>query len=157
MPTKRSAGILLYRVAEQGPEVLIAHMGGPFWSSRDEGAWTIPKGEYGMDDDPLETARREFAEELGSPAPDDDPVLLGEVRQSGGKVVTAWALEGDLDPAGIRSNTFTTEWPPGSGRTREFPEIDRVAWVDPGTARRKLVAAQAAFVDRLLDALGPER
>lgn len=153
MPPKRSAGILLYRLTDRGPELLIAHMGGPFWRNRDERAWTIPKGEHGPDDDPLQTARREFAEELGGPAPGGDPIPLGEVRQSSGKVVTAWALEGDLDPTGIRSNTFTTEWPPGSGRTQEFPEIDRVAWVDPDTARRKLVAAQATFVDRLLDVL----
>lgn len=150
---KRSAGILLYRRRGEELEVLIAHMGGPFWARKDEGAWTIPKGEYGPGEDALEVARREFAEELGSPPPDGEVIPLGEVKQSGGKSVVAWGLEGDFDVASLRSNTFEAEWPKGSGSFREFPEIDRAEWVDPETARRKLVGAQALFVDRLTDAL----
>jgi predicted NUDIX family NTP pyrophosphohydrolase len=129
--------------------VLIAHMGGPFWARREEGAWSIVKGEHGADEQPLAAARREFAEETGAAAPDGAAIELGEVRQAGGKRVRAWALEGDFDPASLRSNTFTIEWPPRSGRTGEFPEIDRVRWCDPATARRLLVSAQAQLIDEL--------
>ena len=145
----RSAGLLLYRVRDGVPEVLLGHMGGPFWAHKDEHAWSIPKGEYGDDEDALAAARREFAEETGSAPPDGEPLPLGEVRQSGGKRVVAWAVEGDFDPGGLESNTFTVEWPPRSGRHSEFPEVDRAEWFDPDTARRKLVRAQSAFVDAL--------
>lgn len=154
MAGTRSAGLLLYRVRDGGAQVLLAHMGGPLWARKDERAWTIPKGEYAADEDPLAAARREFAEELGSPPPEGPCVDLGEVRQSGGKVVTAWAVEGDFDPEEAVSNTFELEWPPRSGRTQSFPEIDRVAWFDLDTARSKLVAAQAAFLDRLAESRG---
>lgn len=146
----RSAGLLLYRVDPDGIRVLLAHMGGPFWAAKDERAWTIPKGEFAPDEDALAAAQREFAEELGTPPPADVPYLeLGEVRQSGGKLVTAWAVEGDLDPATVVSNTVELEWPPRSGRRQSFPEIDRADWFDLDTARRKLISAQAVFVDRL--------
>jgi predicted NUDIX family NTP pyrophosphohydrolase len=130
-------------------EVLLVHPGGPFWAKKDAGAWSIPKGEYVEGaEDPLECARREFEEELGSPAP-DDLTPLGEVRQKSGKRVTAWAASGDLDPAGVRSNTFTMEWPPRSGRMQEFPEIDRAGWFPLDVAREKLNPAQAELLDRL--------
>jgi predicted NUDIX family NTP pyrophosphohydrolase len=154
-----SGGLLLWRRAPGGDglELLIAHMGGPFWARKDERAWSIPKGECEPDEDPLAAARREWTEELGLPAPVGEAVDLGEVRNTSGKRVRAWAVEGDLDPEAIVPGTFELQWPPRSGRTQEFPEVDRVAWVDPDTARAKLVAAQAAFVDRLAGALGPER
>lgn len=145
-----SAGLLLFRRREGGVELLLAHMGGPFWSRREEGAWTIVKGEHDAGEEPLAAARREFAEETGASPPEGRMIDLGEVRQSGGKRVRAWALEGDFEPASLRSNTFTVEWPPRSGRSAEFPEIDRVRWCDPVTARRLLVRAQARFVDELL-------
>jgi predicted NUDIX family NTP pyrophosphohydrolase len=126
-------------------------MGGPLWSRKDEHAWTIPKGEYAADEDPLAAARREFAEELGSPPPDGPWLALGDVRQSGGKAVTAWAVEGQFDPQTAVSNTFELEWPPRSGRLQSFPEVDRAAWFDVDTARTKLIAAQAAFLDRLVN------
>jgi len=138
----------VFRRTESGPEVLIAHMGGPFWARKDDRAWSIPKGEYDDSEEPLACARREFAEELGQPPPEGDPISLGEITQSNGKVVTAWALEGDLDAGAVVSNTFEIEWPRGWGRLQEFPEIDRAAWVDLATARRKLIAAQAEFIDR---------
>jgi predicted NUDIX family NTP pyrophosphohydrolase len=147
----RSAGILLYRSGGNGLEVLLVHPGGPLWAKRDAGAWSIPKGEYGLDEDPLKAAYREFEEELGVAAPDADPVHLGEVRQKSGKVVCAWALEGDLDPEHITSNTFAVEWPPRSGQTREFPEVDRAGWFAPEEAREKLIPAQVALVERLLE------
>lgn len=153
MAGSRSAGVLVYRLRAAGLQVLLAHMGGPLWARKDEHAWTIPKGEYAADEDPLATARREFAEELGAPPPDGPWLELGEVRQPGGKTVTAWAVEGDFDPGTAVSNTFELEWPPRSGRVQSFPEIDRVAWFDIGTARTKLITAQAAFVDRLAAAL----
>ncbi|HEY2204750.1 MAG TPA: NUDIX domain-containing protein [Pseudonocardia sp.] len=153
MPPTRSAGLLLYRLTADGPEVLLGHMGGPLWARRDDRAWSIPKGEYPPDEEPLAAARREFAEELGSPPPDGEARPLGEVRQSGGKVVVAWALAGDLDVGTVRSNTFEMEWPRGSGRTRSFPEIDRAAWFGLDAARPKLVSAQVAFLDRLAEAL----
>ncbi|KEG43592.1 MULTISPECIES: NUDIX domain-containing protein [Streptomyces] len=151
MTTARSAGLLLFRRTGQGVEVLLGHMGGPFFARRDAGAWTVPKGEYGPDEPAWEAARREFEEELGLPPPEGEAVPLGEVRQSGGKVVTAWAVEGDLDPASVVPGTFTMEWPPRSGRTREFPELDRVAWFPPERARELIVSAQAAFLDRLTE------
>jgi predicted NUDIX family NTP pyrophosphohydrolase len=154
MAVRVSSGILLYRLTPCGEvEVLIAHMGGPFWQRKDAGAWSIPKGEHALDEDPLECARREFAEELGVPVPPGEAVALGAVTQSGGKRVTVWAVRGDLDPQSTVSNTFEMEWPRGSGRMRSFPEVDRVAWVDLGEARRLLVAGQVVFLDRLTDLL----
>jgi predicted NUDIX family NTP pyrophosphohydrolase len=133
-------------------EVLLAHPGGPFWAHRDAGAWTIPKGVPAAGEDLLDTARREFTEETGATA--EGPFLpLGSVRQKAGKTVHAWAAEGDLDPAAIVSNTMKSEWPPRSGRWITFPEVDRCEWFDPATARRKLIAAQADLVDRLLATL----
>src|SRR6184192_2442889 len=128
--TAQSAGLLLYRMRDGVAEVLLVHPGGPFWKKRDEGAWSIPKGEIEPDETPLEVARREFREELGSDAPDGELMPLGSVRQAGGKVVQAWAASGDLDPAAIRSMTFEMEWPPRSGRTQAFPEVDKDAWFD---------------------------
>ncbi|MEU6113503.1 NUDIX domain-containing protein [Streptomyces sp. NPDC047117] len=150
MTGKRSAGLLLYRRAGTGIEVLLAHMGGPLWARRTAGAWTVPKGEYVPPEEPLAAARREFEEELGLPPPDGPYVPLGEVRQSGGKTVTCWAAEADLDPEAIVPGTFETEWPRGSGITRSFPEIDRVAWYAPDRVGEHLVTAQRAFVDRLI-------
>jgi predicted NUDIX family NTP pyrophosphohydrolase len=152
--SRTSAGILLYRRALNGLEVLLAHPGGPFFQRRDDGHWTIPKGEVDPGEDLLDVARREFEEETGQPPPETDPLPLGSIVQKGGKVVHAWALEGDLDPAITASNTFTIEWPPGSGRQREFPEIDRVAWFDPAEARRRLKSTQVPFVERLEAELG---
>ena len=151
---RRSAGILLYRRRGDGVEVLLVHPGGPLWAGRDAGAWSIPKGEYTEGEDPLAAALREFEEETGQRPPEAKMIALGEVRQRGGKVVSAWAAPGDLDPAAVTSNTFSMEWPPRSGRRREFPEVDRAGWFDPATAREKLLAAQAELVDRLLAALG---
>jgi predicted NUDIX family NTP pyrophosphohydrolase len=150
---KRSAGILLHRHREDRLEVLLVHMGGPLWARKDDGAWSIPKGEYTEAEDPLDAARREFAEELGVPVPDGRSTALGEVKQSGGKVVTAWAVEADLDVSAVVSNTFTMEWPRGSGRLADFPEIDRAEWCSIDTARRLLVRAQVEFLDRLLGAV----
>jgi predicted NUDIX family NTP pyrophosphohydrolase len=154
MAATRSAGVLLYRDRASGLEVLIAHMGGPFWARKDAGAWSIPKGEYDSEESPLAAARREFAEELGAPVPDGDVSDLGEVTQSGGKVVTAFAVRGELDTTEVISNTFTMEWPPGSGKFAEFAEIDRAEWCDIATARARLVAGQRPLLDRLLKAIG---
>jgi predicted NUDIX family NTP pyrophosphohydrolase len=151
----RSAGILLYRHGEAGPEVLLVHPGGPFWAKRDEGAWSIPKGEHADGEDPVDTARREFAEETGSTLALQDLVPLGEVRQRSGKRVEAWAAAGDIDAASVRSNTFALEWPPRSGRMQEFPEVDRAEWFGLDEAQRRLLPAQAPFVDRLRDWLAP--
>ncbi|RBY84422.1 NUDIX domain-containing protein [Blastococcus sp. TF02A-26] len=145
---RRSAGVLLHRRGPAGPEVLLGHMGGPFWARKDDGAWSIPKGEHAADEDPETAARREFAEELGSPVPAADLVPLGELRASG-KVLAVWAAEGDLDATTCRSNTFSLEWPPRSGRVQEFPEIDRAAWFPLAQAREKLVRGQVPFLDRL--------
>lgn len=134
-------------------EVLLGHMGGPFWARRDAGAWSVPKGEYEPDEEPLAAARREFQEELGLPVPAGDLVELGSVTQSGGKVVTVWAVEGDLDPGEVTPGTFTMEWPKGSGRVAEFPEVDRAAWFDLRDAGERIVAAQREFLDRLASRL----
>ena len=144
-----SAGILLHRAGPDGPQVLLGHMGGPFWARKDAGAWSVPKGEHGPDEAPIAAAVREFAEELGSPPPAGTPVELGTVRQSSGKRLTVFALDGDLDAEAIVSNTFTLEWPRGSGRTRAFPEIDRAAWFGLSDARRAVVRGQLPFLDRL--------
>ena len=148
-----SAGVLLYRRTGGAVQVLLAHPGGPFWAKRDDGAWSIPKGEAGEGEDLLEVARREFHEEIGTLVPGDAARPLGLVTQRSGKVVYGWACQGDVDPAQQRSNSFSMEWPPRSGRMQDFPEVDRVEWFDPETARRKLNPAQAVFVDRLLGLL----
>jgi predicted NUDIX family NTP pyrophosphohydrolase len=153
MATRTSAGILLYRRGPSGPEVLLGHMGGPFWAKKDDGAWSLPKGEHGPDEEPLAVARREFEEELGSPVPAAGLVPLGECRVTSGKVLTVWAAEGDLDAGSAVSNTFELEWPPRSGRVQEFPEIDRAAWFAVDEARAKLVKGQVPFLDRLLEQL----
>ena len=150
---KRSAGILLYRRTNGEPEVLLVHPGGPYWEKKDLGAWSIPKGEYDDAEDPRACALREFEEELGARPPEGELAALGSAKQSGGKVVTAWAVEGDLDPVGARSNTFTLEWPPRSGVMREFPEVDRADWFTLDDARRRINPAQAVFLDRLREEL----
>lgn len=152
----RSAGILVFRLLGNEPEVLLVHPGGPFWAKKDLGAWSVPKGEIEEGEDPRQCALRELAEELGPAAPtpaERDLIDLGSVRQKSGKVVECWAAEGDFDPARLQSNTFTVEWPPRSGREQEFPEVDRAGWFGPETACSKLIAAQAAFVDRLVERL----
>ncbi|MBR8640315.1 NUDIX domain-containing protein [Streptomyces tuirus] len=148
---KRSAGLLLFHRTGDGLEVLLGHMGGPFFARRDAGAWTIPKGEYEPDESAWAAARREFEEELGLPPPDGEAIGLGEVRQSNGKIVTAWAIEADVDPATIAPGTFRMEWPPRSGQLQEFPELDRVAWFGLDRGREVIVRAQAAFLDRLAE------
>jgi predicted NUDIX family NTP pyrophosphohydrolase len=147
--TRVSAGILLYRLAGGRPEFLLAHPGGPLFVHRDHGSWSIPKGEPDGDEPLLDVARREFAEETGHPVPDGSVVDLGSIVQKGGKVVYAWAVEGDMDPALAVSNTFDMEWPPKSGATAAFPEIDRVAWFGPIEARARIKAAQIPLLDRL--------
>ena len=137
-------------MTDAGVEVLIAHPGGPFWARRDDGAWSIPKGEYGQGEDPWAVAQREFLEELGMAPPDGPRLQLEPVKQPGGKVVTVFAVRADLDIEGAHSNTFTLEWPKGSGRLREFPEIDRVAWYPAAVAREKLLAGQRPALDELL-------
>lgn len=151
---RRSAGLLLYRRAGDGLQVLLGHMGGPYYAKKDAGAWTVPKGEYGPDEPAREAARREFREELGLAPPDGEAVPLGEVVQAGGKIVTVWAVEGDLDPDAIRPGTFTMVWPPRSGQVREFPELDRVAWFGLDRAREVIITAQTAFLDRLAEHSG---
>jgi predicted NUDIX family NTP pyrophosphohydrolase len=151
--SRRSAGILLYRSADGGIEVLLAHPGGPIWAKRDAGVWTIPKGEIEEGEDPWAVALREFEEETGHAAPDAASIDLGEITQKGGKVVVAWALEGDLDPATAQSNTFPFQWPPNSGNYITIPEIDRVEWFSPDEARTRIKDTQIPFIDRLIDAL----
>ncbi len=146
---KLSAGILLYRTRDGVVEVLIAHPGGPFWARKDDGVWSIPKGEYTEGEDPWAAARREFAEELGLPVPAGPRLDLGPLKQPSGKVVTAFAVRGDLDVTDARSNTFQLEWPKGSGALREFPEVDRVGWFTLAQARTKLLKGQRGFLDRL--------
>jgi predicted NUDIX family NTP pyrophosphohydrolase len=148
-----SAGLLVHRETPAGVEVLLVHPGGPFWARKDLGAWSIPKGETSPGEDELAAARREFREETGF-AIDGTAIALGEVKQAGGKLVHAWAVRGDLDASAIRSNTFELEWPRGSGKRRTFPEVDAAAWFSIAEARRRILPAQAAFLDRLLAALG---
>ncbi|MER7491434.1 NUDIX domain-containing protein [Streptomyces pharetrae] len=151
MTARRSAGLLLFRRAGRDLEVLLGHMGGPYFARKDAGAWTVPKGEYAPDEPAWEAARREFREELGLEPPDGEAVPLGEVRQTGGKIVTVWAVEGDLDPEDVRPGTFTIQWPPRSGRLAEFPELDRVRWFGLDAGRAVIVTAQTAFLDRLAE------
>jgi predicted NUDIX family NTP pyrophosphohydrolase len=157
MATKRSAGILLYRREGGEPRFLLVHPGGPFWTNKDAGAWTIPKGGIEDEEEPRACALRELEEELGR-APEIDAeqlIELGSIRQRAGKVVEAWAVEAEFDPAQLASNTFTMEWPPRSGTQQEFPEVDRAEWFDLETAREKILPAQAELLDRLLERLGP--
>lgn len=146
---KRSAGILLYRLTGGAPEVLLVHPGGPFWARKDAGAWSIPKGEHGDDEDPQACARREFEEETGTALPPGPLADLGTVRLASGKLIAAWASQGDLDPDALRSNTFELEWPPRSGQMQAFPEVDRAGWFGLEAARDKLNPAQTEFLDRL--------
>ena len=150
---KLSAGVLLYRTRDRAGgvvEVLIAHPGGPFWARKDDGVWSIPKGEYAEGDDPWAAAQREFAEEIGLPLPDGPRIDLGPLKQPSGKVVTGFAVLGDLDITNARSNTFEMEWPKGSGKMREFPEVDRIGWFPVAQARIKLLKGQREFLDRLM-------
>jgi predicted NUDIX family NTP pyrophosphohydrolase len=147
---KTSAGLLLYRWREGRLEVFLVHPGGPFWARKDEGAWSIPKGEFTPDEDPLMAARREFAEETGL-VPDGTFLALSPLRQAGGKIVHAFAVEGDCDPSVIRSNSFTIEWPPRSGERREFPEVDRAAWFALAEAKRKILKGQLGLLAQLVE------
>ncbi len=149
---KRSAGILMYRQPLSGIELLLVHPGGPLWAKKDWGAWSIPKGEYSGDEDPLTVAKREFEEETGA-RPEGDFLGLGNIVQAGRKIVTAWAVEGDFDPSTLKSNAFELEWPPRSGRKASFPEVDRAEWFSPAAARRKILPAQSEFIARLLTAI----
>jgi predicted NUDIX family NTP pyrophosphohydrolase len=150
---RTSAGVLLFRRAGDDLQVLLVHPGGPFWTKRDLGAWSIPKGECEAGEDPRAAAWREFGEELGTPVPDGEALELGEIRQKAGKIVLAWAVAADLDPDQIASNTFEMEWPPRSGRTQSFPEVDRAGWFGLAEARERINPAQAALLDRLRAAL----
>ena len=150
---KLSAGLLLYRIIDDEIEVLLGHPGGPFWARKDDGAWSIPKGEYTTEEDPWSAARREFREEIGFDAPDGPRLDLPPVKQAGGKVVTAFAVQGDLDVTDSVSNTFELEWPKGSGRVKEYPEVDRVAWLPVEAARVKLLKGQLPLLDSLLEHL----
>jgi predicted NUDIX family NTP pyrophosphohydrolase len=150
--SRRSAGLLIYRQDPDGVRVLLGHMGGPFWSRKDDAAWSIPKGELIDGEDPSAAAAREFTEELGLPAPDGERHPLGDVR-TGSKTITVWAVEGDLDVGRVVPGTFTLEWPPRSGRQQQFPELDRAEWLDLDTARAKLVTSQRPLIDRLVDLL----
>lgn len=152
MAKKNSAGLLLYR-RRSDLEIFLVHPGGPFWTKKDAGAWSLPKGEIGEGEDPFQAAKREFTEETGFSV-DGEFHELDPVRQSGGKIVHAWAIEGDYDPSQIRSNLFSLEWPPKSGRTQQFPEIDRAAWFKIAEARQRILASQLKFIDQLVALLG---
>ena len=151
---KRSAGILVYRLRTGALDVLLVHPGGPFWAKKDDGAWFIPKGEINLEEEPLAAAYREFGEELGLPAPPGEPLELGTVKNKGGKTIYAWALPGELDLTGFRSNTFRLEWPPRSGQEREFPEVDRARYFTVEEALVKMHPAELPLVERLLQLLG---
>ena len=153
---KTSAGILLYRFTRNGPEVFLVHPGGPFWAKRDLGAWSVPKGEVDGDEDLLEAAKREFNEET-SQRVDGDFIELAPVRQPRGKVVRAWAVEGEIDAASIASNTFAVEWPPKSGKMRDFPEIDRAEWFALAEAREKILPGQRPLLDQLIEKIAVAR
>jgi predicted NUDIX family NTP pyrophosphohydrolase len=159
MAKKASAGLLLYRRRAE-LEVFLVHPGGPFWAKKDTGAWSLPKGEFGKDEDPLQAAKRELTEETGFQI-DGEFRPLDPVKQAGGKIVYAWAIEADCDPARVRSNLFSMEWPPKSGRTQEFPEVDRAGWFNVAEARKRILASQIGFLDQLMSLLSiakePER
>lgn len=152
MAKKITAGLLLYRRRGE-PEVFLVHPGGPFWTKKDAGAWSLPKGEIGEGEDPLQAAKREFTEETGFPI-EGEFRPLDPIKQSGGKVVQAWAIEADCDPAQVRSNLFAMEWPPKSGRTQQFPEVDRAEWFPIAAARKRIIPAQVTFLDQLVSVLG---
>jgi predicted NUDIX family NTP pyrophosphohydrolase len=153
---KRSAGLLLYRQRNGSLEVFLVHPGGPFWDKKDWGSWSIPKGEYAEDEKPLDAARREFREETGFDAPENG-MALGELKQAGGKLVTAWAAEGDCDPGRLVSNPCRLEWPPRSGRQIEFPEVDRGAWFAMEEAVKRILKSQQPFLERLAGELNPNQ
>lgn len=150
---KNAAGLLLYRRRGELLEVFLVHPGGPFWAKKDAGAWSLPKGEIGEDEDPLQAAKREFTEETGFPI-EGEFRPLEPIKQPGGKVVQAWAIEANCDPAQVRSNVFTMEWPPKSGRTQQFPEVDRAEWFAVTESRKRIIAAQINFLDQLVSVLG---
>ena len=150
---KQAAGILLYRQSPRGLEVLLAHPGGPLWSRKDLGAWTIPKGQFGQEESALDAAKREFEEEMGRPA-DGGFVELGSIRQPSGKIVHAFTAESDFDVTQVKSNLFTLEWPPRSGRSGQYPEVDRAEWFSIDEARKRILKGQEPFLDRLLALLG---
>ena len=152
---KTSAGLMVYRIREGRLEIFLVHPGGPFWARKDAGAWSIPKGEFIDPEDPLEAAKREFQEETGSEI-DGSFFPLKPIKQAGGKTVHAWAVQGDIDAERIQSNTFTMEWPKGSGRQKEFPEVDRAEWFEAEEARRRILPGQAGFLDELADLLRKE-
>lgn len=154
---KLSAGILMFRAEGPALQMLLVHPGGPFWASKDEGAWSMPKGEYSDGHDPLLAAKREFVEELGVAPPQGEYLDLGEIVQPSRKIVTAFAVEGEFDPATLKSNHFEMEWPPRSGTRQSIPEIDRAGWFGAGEARRKILTGQAPFIDRLLASLSQAR
>jgi predicted NUDIX family NTP pyrophosphohydrolase len=149
-----SSGLLLFRWRENGLEVMLVHMGGPFWRRRDSGAWSLPKGEHEPREDSLAAARREFAEELGMAPPSGTAVDLGSLEQPSGKLIHAWALQADIDVSEICSNTFELEWPRGSGELQQFPEVDRAGWFELEAAREKLIGGQLPFLDLLLERIG---
>ena len=149
---KQSAGLLLFRVVDSHLEVLLVHPGGPLWAKKDDGSWSIPKGEIAETEDPFEAAKREFKEELGSLVT-GEAILLKPLRQPSGKIIYAWGVKGDFDPATMKSNTFTMEWPPKSGQKREFPEIDKAGWFPIEVAMRKIVKGQSDFIDQLKEKL----
>ena len=149
---KLSAGLLVFRKRNDEVQVFLVHPGGPFWKQKDEGAWSIPKGEYAEGEEPLDAAKREFKEETGF-APDGEFIELGAIKQPSGKIITVWAFEGDYLPDKIRSNTFTMEWPPKSGQQQEFPEVDRADWFTLGDARKRILKGQTEFLDRLVSRL----
>jgi predicted NUDIX family NTP pyrophosphohydrolase len=148
MAKKQSAGVVLYRIRDSKVEIFLVHPGGPFWTKKDAGAWSIPKGEFADDENPLATAKREFAEETGCII-DGNFIELTPVKQPGGKLVYAWAVEGDCRAESIKSNLFTLEWPPRSGKRKEFPEVDRAAWFDLTTAKEKILKGQVALLEDL--------
>lgn len=147
--SKKSAGLMLFRQGGQGLEVFLVHPGGPFWAKKDDGAWSIPKGEFSDEEDPIAAAKREFEEETGS-QPAGEFIPLKPLKQPGGKLVYAWAVRSDFDLASLKSNMFSLEWPPRSGRTQEFPEVDRAAWFGVESARRKILKGQVGFLNQII-------
>ena len=148
---KKTAGLLLFRETQGGLEVLLVHPGGPFWARKDDGAWSIPKGLLEENEDALAAAKREFMEETSGTVPDGEPIRLDPLRQAGGKIVNAYAMRGDFDPATLKSNTFLMEWPPKSGKQQEFPEVDRAGWFSMEAAEIKILASQAPLLRQLLE------